>query len=165
MELSQKMQNAINAQIQAELYSAYLYLAMSAYCEDINMPGYARWMRVQTEEEMEHAMKFYHYVFERGGRVFLEAIQKPQAEFDSPQDVAAQVYAHEQHVTDLIHQLYELALAEKDYAAQVFLQWYIDEQVEEEDNARTIVEYFEMAAGHPNAMLMLDRKLGARQDD
>lgn len=165
MKLSKKMQDAINAQIQAELYSSYLYLAMSAYCEDINMPGYARWLHLQTDEEMDHAMKFYRYIFERGGRVYLEAIQKPPSDFDSPHAVAAQVYEHEQHVTELIHQLYELALAEKDYATQVFLQWYIDEQVEEEDNARTILDYFEQAAGHPNAMLMLDRQLGARGAD
>lgn len=165
MELSKKMQDAINAQIQAELYSAYLYLAMSAYCEDVNMPGYAHWMRVQTQEEMEHAMKFYHYVFERGGRVILEAIEQPPVEFESIRAVAAQVYEHEQHVTHLIHQLYEQAVAEKDYASQVFLQWYIDEQVEEEDNARTILDYVKMAQGHPNALLMLDRQLGARKDD
>jgi ferritin len=165
MKLGKKLEQAINDQIQAEIYSAYLYLAMSAYCEDISMPGYAHWLRVQSEEEIEHAMKFFHYVNERGGRVILQAIQQPEAEFDSPLDVAKQTYEHEQKVTSLIHDLYTLAVEEKDYAAQVFLQWYIDEQVEEEDSATRLVEMFEMVKDSPNGLLMLDQKLGAREDD
>lgn len=165
MKLGKKLEQAINDQIQAEIYSAYLYLAMSAYCEDISMPGYAHWLRVQSEEEIEHAMKFFHYVNERGGRVILQAIQQPEAEFDSPLDVAKQTYEHEQKVTSLIHDLYALAVEEKDYAAQVFLQWYIDEQVEEEDSATRLVEMFEMVKDSPNGLLMLDQKLGARQED
>lgn len=165
MKLGEKLEQAINDQIQAEIYSAYLYLAMSAYCEDISMPGYAHWLRVQSEEEIEHAMKFFHYVNERGGRVILQAIQQPEAEFDSPLDVAKQTYEHEQKVTSLIHDLYALAVEEKDYAAQVFLQWYIDEQVEEEDNATRLVEMFEMVKDSPNGLFMLDQKLGARQED
>lgn len=165
MKLSKKLGQAINDQIQAEIYSAYLYLAMSAYCEDISMPGYAHWLRAQSEEEIEHAMKFFHYVNERGGRVTLQAIQQPDAEFDSPLDVAEQTYAHEQKVTRLIHDLYALAVEEKDYAAQVFLQWYIDEQVEEEDNATRLVEMIEMVKDNPNGLFMLDQKLGAREED
>ncbi len=165
MKLGEKLEQAINDQIQAEIYSAYLYLAMSAYCEDISMPGYAHWLRVQSEEEIEHAMKFFHYVNERGGRVILQAIQQPDAEFDSPLDIAQQTYEHEQKVTSLIHDLYALAIAEKDYAAQVFLQWYIDEQVEEEDNATRLVEMFEMVKDSPNGLFMLDQKLGAREED
>src|SRR5512145_2602407 len=111
MELSKNLEDAINEQIQAELYSAYMYLSMSAYFESVNLPGFAHWMRVQTQEEMAHAMKFYHYVFERGGRVTLRAIQQPPAEFESVLDVAQKTYAHEQHVTSLIHHLYELAVA------------------------------------------------------
>ena len=165
MKLGEKLEQAINDQIQAEIYSAYLYLAMSAYCEDISMPGYAHWLRVQSEEEIEHAMKFFHYVNERGGRVILQPIQQPEAEFDSPLDVAKQTYEHEQKVTSLIHDLYALAVEEKDYAAQVFLQWYIDEQVEEEDSATRLVEMFEMVKDSPNGLFMLDQKLGARQED
>ncbi|MFN2284024.1 MAG: ferritin [Anaerolineae bacterium] len=163
MELSKTMENAINKQIQAEYYSSYMYLAMAAYCDSVNMPGYAHWMREQAEEELEHALKFYHYIVERGGRVVLEAIEQPPVEYDSLLAVAEATYAHEQKVTSLIHTLYEVAVAEKDYASQVFLQWYIKEQVEEEDNARTIVDQFKMVGDHPNGLFMLDRQLGARE--
>ena len=163
MELSKTMENAINKQIQAEYYSSYMYLAMAAYCDSVGMPGYAHWMREQAEEELEHALKFYDYIVERGGRVVLEAIQQPPVEYGSLLAVAEETYAHEQKVTSLIHALYEVAVAEKDYASQVFLQWYIKEQVEEEDNARTIVDQFKMIADHPNGLFMLDRQLGARE--
>lgn len=162
MELSKKLETAMNEQIQAELYSAYMYLSMSAYCEDINMTGFAHWMREQTEEEMEHAMKFYHYIVERGGRVVLHSIQQPPVEFESVLDVAEKTYAHEQHVSSLIYKLYELALAEKDHAAAVFLQWYIEEQVEEEDNTRTILEQVKRIGDHVQAMLALDHRLSER---
>jgi len=162
MDISTKMQDAINDQIQAEYYSSYLYLAMSAYCEEINMPGFAHWMRKQAEEEVEHAMKFYHYVVERGGRVVFGAIEQPQVDYDSILAVAEETLAHEQKVTSLIYQLYEVALEEKDYATQSLLKWYIDEQVEEEDNARTIVDQLKMVGGHTNGLIMLDKQLGAR---
>lgn len=165
MELSKNLEDAINEQIQAELYSAYMYLSMSAYFESINLSGFAHWMRVQTHEEMEHAMKFYHYVFERGGRVALSAIQQPPVEFESALDVAQKTYAHEQHVTSLIHKLYELAVAEKDHATAVFLQWYINEQIEEENNARTIVERLKLVGDHIQGVLMLDHHLGERGGD
>jgi len=163
MELSKTMENMINKQIQAEYYSSYLYLSMAAYCDSVNMPGYAHWMRAQSHEELEHALKFYRYIVERGGRVVLEAIQQPPVEFDSLLAVAEEVYAHEQKVTSLIGGLYETAVAEKDYASQVFLHWFIEEQVEEEDNARTIVDQFKMIGDHANGLFMLDRQLGARQ--
>lgn len=163
MELSKIMEKAINKQIQAEYYSSYMYLAMAAYCDSVNMPGYAHWMREQAEEELEHALKFYDYIVERGGRVVLQAIEQPPVEYDSLLAVAEETYVHEQKVTSLIHALYEAALAEKDYASQNFLQWYIKEQVEEEDNARTIVDQFKMIGNHPNGLFMLDRQLGARE--
>ena len=162
MDISKTMQDAINAQIQAEYYSSYLYLSMSAYCEDVNMPGYAHWMRAQAREEMEHTMKFYRYVVERGGRVVFGAIEQPPVEFESVLAVAEETQAHEQKVTSLIHKLYEVAVEEKDYATQSFLKWYIDEQVEEEDNARTIVEQFRAIKGNTNGMFMLDKQLAAR---
>jgi len=162
MDISTKMQDAINDQIQAEYYSSYLYLAMSAYCEEINMPGFAHWMRKQAEEEVEHAMKFYHYVVERGGRVVFGAIEQPPVDYDSILAVAEETLAHEQKVTSLIYQLYEVALEEKDYATQSLLKWYIDEQVEEEDNARTIVDQLKMVGGHTNGLIMFDKQLGAR---
>jgi len=163
MELSKIMEKAINKQIQAEYYSSYMYLAMAAYCDSVNMPGYAHWLREQAAEELEHALKFYAYIVERGGRVVLEAIQQPPVEYASLLAVAEETYAHEQKVTSLIHGLYEVALTEKDYASQNFLQWYIKEQVEEEDHARTIVDQFEMIGDHPNGLFMLDRQLGARE--
>jgi len=162
MLLSKKFEDAVNGQIQAELYSAYMYLAMSAYFESINLTGFAHWMRVQTQEEMEHAMKFYRYLHERGGRVVLQAIQQPPVDYESALDAMEKTYAHEQYVSSLIYKLYELALAEKDHASAIFLQWYIDEQVEEEDNARTIVEQLKMIGGSANGLIMLDRHLASR---
>lgn len=163
MDISTKMQDAINAQIQAEYYSSYLYLSMAAYCDAINMPGYAHWMRVQAHEEMEHVMKFYHYVVERGGRVVFGAIEQPPVEYDSAFAVAEATYAHEQAVTGLIGKLYEVAVAENDYATQSYLRWYIDEQVEEENNARTIVEQLKMIGDHASGLFMLDRHLASRE--
>lgn len=160
--LSQAMQTAINEQINKELYSAYLYLSMAAYCEDANLPGTAHWMRVQANEEMEHAMKFFGYVNERGGRVVLKAIDQPQVEFRGLLDVFERTLEHEQYVTSLIHDLYTLALEEKDYASQSFLQWFIDEQVEEEANATGIVETLKMIGDKGHALVMLDRQLGSR---
>ncbi len=160
--LSQAMQTAINEQINKELYSAYLYLSMAAYCEDANLPGTAHWMRVQANEEMEHAMKFFGYVNERGGRVVLKAIDQPQVEFQGLLDVFERTLEHEQYVTSLIHDLYTLALEEKDYASQSFLQWFIDEQVEEEANATGIVETLKMIGDKGHALVMLDRQLGSR---
>jgi ferritin len=160
--LSQKMQDAINEQINKELYSAYMYLSMAAYCEDANLPGSARWMSAQANEEVEHAMKFFGYVNERGGRVVLKAIDQPSIEFQGLLDVFERTLEHEQYVTSLIHDLYALALEEKDYASQTFLQWFIDEQVEEEASATEIVETLKMIGDKGHALVMLDRQLGSR---
>jgi ferritin len=160
--LRQTMQDAINQQINKELYSAYLYLSMAAYCEDANLPGSARWMRAQANEEMGHAMKFFGYVSERGGRVVLQAIEQPQVEFQGLLDVFERTLEHEQFVTSLINDLYSLALAEKDYASQSFLQWFIDEQVEEEASATEIVETLKMIGDKGHALVMIDRQLGSR---
>ncbi len=162
MELNAVLVNRINAQIKHELYSAYLYLSMSAYCETLNLGGFANWMRKQSAEEVEHAMKFFAYVNDRGGRVVLHAIEQPPVDFGTPLEVFQAVLEHEQKVTALIHELYALAVAEKDYAAQVMLHWFIDEQVEEEKNATDIVAQLEMIGGHANGLLMLDHQLGAR---
>jgi ferritin len=163
--LNKNVQDAINEQIKNEIYSAYLYLAMAAYSESANLPGFAHWMRVQFREEMEHAMKMFHYISERGGRVLLQAIPQPPAEFESALDVFQKTLAHEQHVTALIHNLYALALKENDYATQMFLQWFITEQVEEEKNATEIVNLLEMIGGHPQGLIMLDRQLARRGAD
>ncbi len=163
--LSKKVQDAINEQIKNEIYSAYLYLSMSAHFETQNLPGFANWTRLQFEEEMSHAMKFFDYVHERGGHVLLQAIPQPQAEWKTSLEVFEQIYSHEQHVTALIHKLYETALAEKDYATQVLLQWFISEQVEEEKNASGIVEQLKLIDAHGTAVLMLDHRLGKRGKD
>ena len=160
--ISSVMQDAINEQIRDELYSAYLYLSMSAYFEAISLTGFARWMRLQSQEEVAHAMKLFDFVNERGGRVTLHAIDQPPLEFESPQAVFEATYEHEQKVTGLIHDLYELALQEKDYAAQVMLHWFIDEQVEEEDGVSQILDTLERVGDKDQGLLMLDRELGQR---
>jgi ferritin len=160
--ISKKMEKAFNDQINAELYSEYLYLAMSAYCESIDLPGFAAWMKQQAAEERIHAMRFYDFVFDRDGRVELEAIAKPQAEYKSILDMFENVLKHEQHVTKLIHDLYALALNENDYAAQVELQWFIAEQVEEEKTAKDIIQQLKWVGDKSTALYMLDQKLGQR---
>jgi len=161
--LSQAMQDAINEQIKNELYSAYLYLSMAAYAEEDNLPGFAHWMKAQAQEEVEHAMKFFNYVTERGGRVVLQAIDQPPVEFASPTDLFEKTLEHERHVTSLIHDLYALALKENDYASQVMLQWFIEEQVEEEANAAQILATLKMAGDKGNPLVMLDRALASRE--
>ena len=160
--ISKAMQDAINDQIQKELFSSYLYLSMAAYFENKNLPGFARWMRVQEGEEREHAMKFYDFLVDRGGRVQLKAIEAPAADWKTSLDLFKEVAAHEAKVTASINALYELALREKDYPAQVLLQWYITEQVEEEKNAAEIVAQLELIDAHGTAVLMLDKQLGKR---
>ncbi|HMM19938.1 MAG TPA: ferritin [Selenomonadales bacterium] len=163
--ISQKMQDAINNQIQAELASAYLYLSMAAYCEKENMKGFGQWLRVQYQEETGHAMKLLDYLLERGGQPLLKAIDAPPAEFGSWLSMFEKVLSHEQHVTALIHSLYEVALAERDYASQIFLQWYISEQVEEEASASEIVERLKMLQDNSGALFYLDKELGKRKED
>lgn len=160
--ISKSMQDAINEQINKELYSSYLYLSMAAYLEDKNLPGFAHWMRIQEQEEREHAMKFYDFLAERGGRVLLSAIAAPKTEWKSTLELAEEVAAHEALVTASIYSLYELALKEKDYPAQVMLQWFITEQVEEEKNAAEIVANLKLIEDRGTAILMLDHRLAKR---
>ena len=160
--ISKTMQEAVNDQINKELYSSYLYLSMAAYFEDKNLPGFAKWMYVQADEERTHGMKFYEHLVDRGGRVMLNAIAAPVTEWKSNLEVFKQVQSHEAGVTASINALYELALKEKDYPAQVLLQWFITEQVEEEKNAAEIVQQLEMIDAHGTAVLMLDHQLGKR---
>ena len=157
------LQSAFNEQINHELYSAYFYLSMAAYFEAKNLPGFANWMKVQAKEETGHAMKFYDFIFDRGGIVTLKAIAQPQTEFKSPLEVFKQVLEHEKKVTALINKLYEQALAEKDYPSQVMLQWFIDEQVEEEKNASDIIARLEMIGDSKGSLLYLDHELGKRK--
>jgi len=160
--IGEKMQEALNEQINAELYSAYLYLSMVAYFESVNLPGFANWMRVQTQEELTHAMKIYDYVNERGGRVTLKSIGEPPTEWKSPLAAFEDAYKHEQKVTGLINGLVNLAIEEKDHAANMFLQWFVNEQVEEENNADTIVRKLKLMADAPGGMYMIDNEMGQR---
>ena len=163
--IGKPMQDAMNEQINKELFSSYLYLSMAAYFEDKNLPGFAHWMRVQADEEREHAMKFYDFILERGGKVLLKGIDAPKTEWSSNLEVAEEVAAHEAKVTASIYALYELALKEKDYPAQVMLQWFISEQVEEEKNAGEIVANLKMIEERGTAVLMLDHRLAKRGGD
>ncbi|QRN85922.1 ferritin [Clostridia bacterium] len=160
--LNLKVEESINDQINAELFSAYLYLSMSAYLESENLPGFASWMRVQFQEEQAHAMKFFDYVNERGGKVTLEAIEAPQTEWASVVEIFEHTLSHERMVTERINHLMDVALEERDYATESFLRWYIDEQVEEEASAEAILSQLERLEGHGNGMIMLDRELGTR---
>ena len=161
--LGKKMQDLMNTQIQAEFYSAQLYLAMSAYSESENYKGFANWLKVQYEEETSHGMKFLHYIQERGGEVVLKALDAPPAKFGSMLKMFEEVLSHEKKVTAMINNLYELALKEKDYAAQVFLQWFINEQVEEEANATQIVAQLKMIGDKSvGGLFQLDHTLGHR---
>jgi ferritin len=160
--LSKSIQDALNEQIKHEFYSSYLYLSMAAHFESANWPGFATWVRVQSEEESTHAKKFFQYVTDRGGRVVLGAIDAPPAEFKNTADVFQQVLAHEQKVTALIDKLYALAVSEKDYASQSFLLWFIDEQVEEEKNASLICEQLKRIGESTGSLFALDHQLGKR---
>jgi ferritin len=160
--ITNTMQKAINEQINKELYSSYLYLAMAAYFEDKNLPGFAKWMKVQADEEREHGMKFFEHLVDRGGKVVLAPIAGPETEWNTNLEVFQQVKEHEAFVTASINALYELALKEKDYPAQVLLQWFISEQVEEEKNAAEIVQTLELIDAKGTAVLMLDHELGHR---
>ena len=160
--IGKAMQDAMNEQINKEFFSSYLYLSMAAYFEDKNLTGFAHWMRLQADEEREHAMKFYNFILDAGGRVNLKAIAAPETDWKANLQVADQVAAHEAPVTASINDLYELALKEKDYAAQVMLQWFITEQVEEEKNAAELVAKLRLIEERGTAVLMLDHRLSKR---
>jgi ferritin len=160
--LNKKIEAAFNEQMNAEMYSAYLYLSMSAYFDSAGMAGFANWMRVQAQEEMTHAMKFFSHINERGGRVTLKAIEGPQTDWDSAVAVFKHVYEHEQKVTGLINGLVDLAIEEKDHASRSFLQWFVDEQVEEEDSASAVLDRLKLIGDSGNGLFMMDRELGQR---
>ena len=160
--LSERMLNALNRQVNAELYSAYLYLSMAAYFESINLKGFANWMKIQAQEELSHAMKFFDYINERGGRVKLEAIEKPPNEWDSPLHAFEATYEHEQKVTKMINDLVNMAMEEKDHATYNMLQWFVAEQVEEEASADEIRQQLRLIGEDGRGILMLDRELGKR---
>ena len=160
--ISKTMQDALNAHIQSELYSANLYLAMSAYCHSLNLRGFAHWLRIQSKEEAEHALKLFDHLIDRGGTVSIGAIEKPPADFKSPRDVFQRIMEHEKEVTARINLLYEKASAEKDYATQTMLHWFISEQVEEEASVNEYLEKLKMIGESSNAIFMIDKELGKR---
>ena len=160
--VSEKMEKALNGQLNAEVYSGYLYLSMAAYFEDEDLAGFANWMRVQAAEELEHGMKFYDYIIRRGASVTLTAIEGPQTEWDSPLAAFEHVLEHEKKVSGLINDLVNLAIEEKDHATNNFLQWFVEEQVEEEENAMELVAKAKLADGDNRLIYELNKELGAR---
>ncbi|WP_027720483.1 ferritin [Maridesulfovibrio zosterae] len=156
------LEKALNEHLNAELYSAYLYLSMSAYFSNIGLSGFANWMRVQAQEEQFHAMKFYDYINERGGCVKLTAIDAPEIKWENPLACIEAVLEHEQKVTALINHLVDLAIEERDHATNIFLQWFVTEQVEEEDNVNDVLSKVRLIEGKGNGMFIMDKELGAR---
>lgn len=160
--ISKKVEEALNKQINAEFYSAYLYLSMSAYFRNLNLNGFANWMKVQTLEESTHALKFYNYVLERGGKIKLTQVANPPTEWKSIVAVFEETLTHEQHVTKLINNLVDIASKVKDNATLNLLQWFIDEQIEEEATAEELLVQLKLIKGEGHGLLMLDRELKAR---
>ena len=154
MPMNPTLQEAVNRHINAEMYASYLYLSMSTFCESIDLPGFAHWMRVQSQEEYTHAMKLVTHLEDRDSRVTLMPIDQPPIEFDSIEDVMRQTLTHEQHVSGLINQLYGVAADVGDYATQIMLQWFVSEQVEEEKTARDVIAALEMVKGRSDALLV-----------
>jgi ferritin len=163
--LSDTLFKLLNDQINHEHYSSYLYLSMAAYFEARNFSGFAHWMKVQSEEEYEHGMKFFEFIQDRGGAVSLGAIAAPPIEWSSPAELFEEVLKHEHKVTSLINAIYAQALKENDYPTQVMLHWFINEQVEEEKNAQQIVDQLKMVGDSMQGLMMLDRALGKRAGD
>ncbi len=157
-----KISKAFNEQIMHEFYSAYLYLSMAAWLETEGLEGMGRWMRVQAMEEMTHAMKFFDHILERGGAPALLAIEKPPVKWDSPLAAFKDALAHEEFITGKINDLMTLSLAENDHASRSMLQWFVDEQIEEEDNASKNVYNLKMVGDKGQGLLMVDREMGAR---
>jgi ferritin len=160
--LKEKMLEALNEQINAEQYSSLLYLSMSAYLNDIGLPGFANWMYVQYQEELSHANKFFNYVVERGGKVELKAIKQMPTTWDGVIDIYEATLEHERLVTNLINNLVDVAIEERDHAAQSFLRWFVDEQVEEEANVTEILDTLKLINGQGNGIFMLDREMRNR---
>lgn len=156
------MTNALNEQINEELFSAYLYLSMAAQFDDMSLSGFANWMRVQAQEELSHAMKFFNYITERGGRVSLKAIAEPQKEWDSVIEMFQAAYDHECHISECINKLVDRAIEGRDYATQNMLQWFVEEQVEEEASADEILQKLKLMGDAQGALFMMDRELGSR---
>lgn len=160
--MKNEVRDAIGEQVKHEFYSSYLYLSMAGSFEVANLPGFAHWMRKQSEEEREHALKFFDFLLDRGEHVQLHGIDQPPYTFRSPLDAFEQALEHEKEITSRIHSLYDLCVQERDYPAQVLLNWFVMEQVEEEKSATDIVERLRMAGDDNAALLLLDKEMGDR---
>jgi ferritin len=160
--LSEKMTEALNEQTNKEIYSAYLYLSMSAYSTFIGMKGFANWFMVQYQEETVHAMKIYDYINDQGGQVKLLAVAQPPTEFGSPLEMFEKTLEHEKFVTKCINDLVDLAIKEKDHASNIFLQWFVTEQIEEEANDNEIISKLKLVGKEGNGLFMIDKELAAR---
>lgn len=160
--MKKTIEDALNKQINAEFYSSYLYLSMSAYFESVDLKGFAKWMNAQAQEEVIHGMKMYNFILERDGKVKLEGIEGPQIEWNSPLAAFEHTYAHEQKVTGLINDLVDLALEERDHATKNFLDWFVDEQVEEEASTGGVLKQLKFVGKDGHGLLMLDREMGQR---
>jgi ferritin len=163
--ISQSLQDSLNEQIKNEFYSAHVYLSMSSWFDDKGLPGFAKWMRVQYGEELEHGLKIFDFINDRDGRAHVLGFDAPPADWKSPLDVFESSYHHEQKVTAMINNLYKMAQQEPDYATLVLMQWFISEQVEEEKSAKLIVDQLKLAGDSPSAILILDRELGGRKGE
>ncbi len=164
MALKKNLEDALNEQVNKEFYSAYLYLSMAAHCESKNLKGFAHWLKIQAKEELGHAMKIFNFIAERGGKVELKGINEPPKEWDSLVKMFEDVYNHERMITESINNILTLARQENDYATEVFLHWFIDEQVEEEAQSLEVLETLKMVKDHPQAIFMIDRKMGERKE-
>ena len=160
--LTKNIQDQLNKQVNEEFYSSYLYLAMAAYFEDCQLTGFAAWMKAQAKEELTHAMKFYDHIFNRNGKTTLATIEAPKASWASPLAAIEDAYKHEQHISKLISGLVELARAEKDYATEAFLQWFVTEQVEEEELVNKVVAKMKLLSDAPGGLFFMDREMSAR---
>jgi len=160
--ISATMQKAINNQIQEEMYSANLYLAMSGYCMSQNLKGFANWLRVQYQEETMHALKLVDYIMSRGGELEIKELAAPPTEYGKPIEVFEKILAHEEHITSLIHKLYDVAVQEKDVAAQIFLQWFVTEQIEEEASVAEVLEQLRMIGDKKSNVFYMDKELAKR---
>ena len=160
--LNEKVQDAFNKQINAEIHSSYLYLSMAAYFESQNLKGMASWMRLQVNEELAHGMKFFDFIHDRGGKVVLATVEGPRIDWDSPVEVFENTYEHECLISGMINNLVSLCMDEKDYAAHAFLQWFVTEQVEEEGVAQEIRDKLRLVGDNAVALFMMDQELGKR---
>lgn len=163
--LTENIQTALNRQINEEFQSAYEYLAMAAEADRLGLPGFANWFKMQYSEELTHAERFYHYVLERNGEVELFELSKPHVTSETPLSLFEKAMTHERHITQCIFKLKDLARAESDHATDVFLEWFVNEQVEEEANAQQVIDKLRLVEGSPNGLFMIDRELAARKPE